>query len=341
MSEKLGSYDPSAPGKQGTLFGLPFDQSSAEVVVYPVPWEVTVSYNRGTAYGPLSILEASAQLDLEVPNQEAPWKRGIWMRPIEGKVKAKSDMLRSKIEPYIAFLEGEAESFDGEELLAKVNKATESLRLKIKSETLELLSEGKSIGLLGGDHSCPLGYMDALAERYDDFGILQIDAHMDLRDAYEGFIHSHASIMYNALKNPQISKLVQVGIRDYCEEEYELVQESSDRIVVFFDQDIKNKLYEGESWKMLCDAMIAQLPDHVYVSFDIDGLRPELCPGTGTPVPGGIAYEQAIYLLQSLKNSGRKIIGFDLCEVAPQKFDQQWNANVGARLLYQLCGLID
>lgn len=177
--------------------------------------------------------------------------------------------------------------------------------------------------------------MHALAEKHAEYGILQIDAHADLRNAYEGFTYSHASIMFNALKLPQVKKLVQVGIRDLCQGEAELVDQSNGRITTFYDYKIKNKLYEGNSWQKQCKKIIAQLPQKVYISFDIDGLDPKLCPATGTPVPGGFEFEEAVYLIKTLVQSGREIIGFDLCEVAPG--DSEWNGNVGARLLYKLC----
>jgi agmatinase len=195
----------------------------------------------------------------------------------------------------------------------------------------------KIVGLVGGDHSTPLGFMEALAERYSDFGILQFDAHCDLREAYEGFEYSHASIMYNALKIPQVKKLVQVGIRDWCEAENEIINNSKGRVKTFFDYVMKRKMYEGESWRGICSEIISHLPRHIYISFDIDGLDPKLCPNTGTPVPGGLEFEQAVYLISQVAASGKKIIGFDLNEVAPG--DSEWNGNVGARLLYKMCNL--
>jgi agmatinase len=174
-----------------------------------------------------------------------------------------------------------------------------------------------------------------LSEKYDRFGILQIDAHADLRKAYEGFAYSHASIMYNALKVPAVNRLVQVGIRDICEEEEKVMQRAMGRVVTFYDDDIKSQQYEGKTWTSICDEIINTLPDLVYISFDIDGLDPKLCPSTGTPVAGGLEFDQAKYLITKLVHSGRRIIGFDLCEVAPGP--TEWDANVGARMLYHLC----
>jgi len=183
-----------------------------------------------------------------------------------------------------------------------------------------------------------LGYLKALAQTHESFGILQIDAHMDLREAYEGFTYSHASIFYNALKLPQVEQLVQVGIRDFCDEELNLVNNSDGRVKVFYDHDIKDSAFNGIQWDSYCEEIIDELPDKVYLSFDIDGLDPKLCPNTGTPVPGGLSFREAIYLIKKVVESGRTIIGADLCEVAGQ--GHSWDGNVGARILYKMAGLI-
>jgi agmatinase len=191
------------------------------------------------------------------------------------------------------------------------------------------------VGLLGGDHSTPLGFLRALSEQHNRFGILQIDAHADLRKAYEGFTYSHASIMYNALKLPAVGRLVQVGIRDICEEEVNVINRSMGRVVTFFDEDLKDKKISGTPWSALCDTIIQHLPQQVYISFDIDGLDPKLCPNTGTPVAGGLEFQEAVFLIKKVVDAGKTIIGFDLSEVAAGPSD--WDANVGARLLFQLC----
>ena len=188
---------------------------------------------------------------------------------------------------------------------------------------------------MGGDHSTPLGLIRALAKKHQDFGILHIDAHCDLRDAYEGFTYSHASIMHNALKLSEVSKLTQVGIRDYSIDERATVEQSNGRIQTFFDADLKDREYRGESWHATTEAIVKTLPQNVHVSFDIDGLDPALCPHTGTPVPGGLQYNKATYLLHAVAESGRKIIGFDVNEVAPGT-DSEFDANVGMRILWEL-----
>ena len=113
---------------------------------------------------------------------------------------------------------------------------------------------------MGGDHSTPLGLMKALTDKYDDYGVLHLDAHHDLRVAYEGFTYSHASIMYNAINEiPQISKLISIAIRDYSEDEMNIAQ-SSEKVETFYDRDIKNRLFEGETWKSIVDEIISKLP---------------------------------------------------------------------------------
>lgn len=332
--EAIEQFNPNNPGITGQLFGLPFTEENAEVIIVPVPWEVTVSYQGGTAIGPRAILDASAQVDLHVKDIPDAWKLGIAMLPFPEKVKQESDALRALAENHIEKLESGDD--EGDKLaVEKVNDACESLVIYTKTTIKKYLKANKLVGLLGGDHSTPLGFIHALGEDHD-FGILQIDAHADLRKSYEGFTYSHASIMYNALKIPAVRKLVQVGIRDYCEEEQQVIDRSMGRVKVFFDEDIKHAQYNGETWASICKKIVNELPDKVYISFDIDGMDPKLCPNTGTPVAGGFEFHQITLLLKTLALSGKKIIGFDLNEVAPGESDE-WDANVGARLLFQLC----
>lgn len=340
LSDKISTFDSNGIGDtSGNIYGLPFETSNANLVILPVPWEVTVSYNTGTALAPAAILEASLQVDLYDPFVKNAWRLGIAMQEINQDIKTKSDSLRSKAEKYIHELsEGinPAENAALLSILKEINLASAELNLWVKTESLKLLNQSKIAALLGGDHSTPLGLIQALSEKHSSFGILHIDAHADLRDSFEGFEFSHASIMFNAIKIPQVSRLIQVGIRDYCEAEFRLIH-SEKRITTFFERDLKHQQYEGSNWSSLCDQIIDTLPEKVYLSFDIDGLDPKLCPNTGTPVPGGLELEQSLYLVEKLVISGRKIIGFDLNEVAPG--NDEWDANVGARLLYRLANM--
>lgn len=340
--EKIKSFDPSQPGlADESIFGLPFSAEESDIVIVPVPWEVTVSYGAGASEGPDAILDASFQVDLH--HQEFPelWKLGIYLDLNEqtDKWAADSKKYKALAQPIIEALEsGEViESIPPlQSDLDKINKVCRELKDEVKERILYWTKKGKKVVLLGGDHSTPLGYYEALATQHSDFGILHLDAHMDLRIAYEGFKYSHASIMYNALQIPQISKIVQVGIRDFCEQEVEVAQK--DRVIVYTDMDLKKETFEGKTWAQHCDAIIAALPQKVAISFDIDGMYPWYCPNTGTPVPGGFSFEEAAYLLSKLADSGKEIIGFDLVEVAPGEDD--WDGNVGARMLFHMCGVL-
>lgn len=338
---KVKSFDPNGPALDDAgVFGLPFTPEESTLVLVPIPWEATVSYGRGTADGPQAIFDSSMQVDLFHPEFPELWKLGIAMDKAPAGLRKLSDKSRKKAEKVIDGVSSGSSvgSPAVSKLLGEVNSASETMVASVHDVVSEHLDAGKLVGLVGGDHSTPLGYMKALAERYRDFGILQIDAHMDLRNAYEGFTYSHASIMYNALRIPQVSKLVQLGIRDSCAEEQEQVKKSKGRVKVFSYADIARNRYAGMNWKKQCEAVIAALPKNVYLSFDIDGLDPKLCPHTGTPVAGGFEFHEITFLLSLLANSGKRIIGFDLNEVAPGKDD--WDGNVGARMLFHLCGVI-
>lgn len=328
----MSTFDHNGPGLKGNLFGLPVEVDKAQLIVIPVPWEVTVTYKEGTAGAPEAILRASNQIDLFHHYVSEAWKIPVAMLPLADNLLTEGNTLRSLARTHIQALENGQDVETVKVITAKINEACENLNIYIKSQAQALLKAGKLLAVLGGDHSTPLGLLRALTEKYDRFGILQIDAHADLRKAYEGFTYSHGSIMFNALKLPAVARIVQVGIRDYCEEEVQMMQRASGRVKTFFDPDIKAQLAEGTSWKSICEKIINELPPLVYISFDIDGLRPNLCPNTGTPVPGGFEFEQIVYLLQQLIKSGRRIIGFDLCEVG----NQEWDASVGARILWEL-----
>ncbi|MDQ3111361.1 MAG: agmatinase family protein [Bacteroidota bacterium] len=341
-ADKIANFNPNDLGDpNANIYGLPFTCEEAEVVIIPVPWDVTVSYSDGTANGPEAIFNASFQVDLFEPEIKDAWKIGIAMEEIPEELKSRAGILREGAKAYITALTNGVDESKAEligKIRDQVNAGSDLLNAWVKQRCLEWMDKGKLVALLGGDHSTPFGMMQALAEKYPSYAILQIDAHADLRKAFEGFTYSHASIMYNALTIPQVSKLVQVGIRDFCQEEAELIHNSNGRVKTFFDRDLKHAQYEGKTWAQQVKEIIETLPQNVYISFDIDGLDPKLCPGTGTPVAGGFEFEQAAYLIQQVAKSGKKIIGIDLNEVSPG--EDEWDANVGARMLFRMCNLM-
>ncbi|TCJ19129.1 agmatinase family protein [Flaviaesturariibacter flavus] len=339
----LSTFDPNSAGNpNNNVFGLPFTEEDARLVILPVPWEVTVSFGSGTARSAEQIMKASLQVDLFDPDVPEGWKQGFFMRETDRKILMKSDYLRKEAELYIDYISN-GEIVDRNQFMCKslreINEGSYFLNNWVHQQTKGLLEKGKLVALLGGDHSTPLGFFKALGETHGEYGILQIDAHCDLRIAYEDFVYSHASIMYNMLQEvPQVTKLVQVGIRDYSGDELEFIRQRPERIRTFFDRDIRHRQFEGETWKSICEDIVAQLPQKVHISFDIDGLDPKLCPNTGTPVQGGFETEQVYYLFNKIREAGKQIISFDLNEVSTS--ENAWDANVGARVLFKLCNLL-
>jgi agmatinase len=324
------------------IFGLPFAEDESRVIILPIPWEVTVSYGRGTARSTEHVFKASLQIDLFDDEMPDAWKSGYFFKTFNPKILLKSDFLRKEAELYIDFFSKEEVVSENNFMcksLKDINEGSNFLNQWVYEQTKALLDKDKLVGILGGDHSTPLGYWKAIGEKHGPFGILQIDAHCDLRESYEGFKYSHASIAYNGLNEiPELERLVQIGVRDYSKSEWDYICNSNYRVIAFLDRELKNRQFEGEAWKSICNDIIDKLPQKVYISFDIDGLDPKLCPNTGTPVPGGLQSEEVNYLFRKIIKSGRQIIGFDLVEIGIS--ETGWDANVGARQLWQLCNLL-
>lgn len=335
-------FDPEGVGvDNGAYFGMPFTPEEAALVLISAPWDVTVSYGAGTAYAPDSLIEASTQLDFYDPAAPDAWRRGIATADIDYALHELSDHLRHDARRVIEHLEQGGETTDDYVVrkIRRVNEGSEELNRNIHDQAAQWLDAGKLVGLVGGDHSTPYGLIRALGERHERFGVLHIDAHCDLREAYEGFTHSHASIMYNVLQTiPSVDRIVQVGVRDFSATELRTAEQSG-RVVQFADHQLAEAAFNGEEWNTTCDRIVAALPEKVYISFDIDGLDLVYCPHTGTPVPGGMSFNQAVALLKKVADSGRTIIGFDLVEVgtAPEE-RAKCDAIVGARMLWKLCG---
>jgi agmatinase len=339
----LSNFDPNSAGNPNyNIYGLPFSEEGARLVILPVPWEVTVSFGSGTARSAEQIMKASLQVDLFDPDYPNTWQEGFYLKESDRKILLKSDYLRKEAELYIDYI-SKGDAVENNQFMRKtlkeVNEGSYFLNNWVYQQTKSLLDKNKLVALLGGDHSTPLGFMKAIGEKYGEFGILQIDAHCDLREGYEGFVYSHASIMYNALKEiHQIQKLVQVGVRDYSQGEHEFITKNAERVRTYFDREIRERQYAGETFRQLAEEIIDQLPQKIYISFDIDGLDPKLCPNTGTPVQGGFEAEQVFYIFNKIMKAGKQIIGFDLTEVSTS--ENGWDANVGARVLFKLCNLI-
>lgn len=330
------AFDPDAAAVEGTgIYGLPHSPGEAKVVIIPVPFEATTSYGGGTSRGPAAVFDASKQVDLYDRETGRPYEAGIAMLDVSKKIARWNREGRRLAAGVIE--RGGAVDRKTRAAAAKVNALSEKVNAWVYTQTLALLVQRKMAVVLGGDHSVPFGAIRAYADHHPGLGILHLDAHADLRDAYEGFTWSHASIFHNVMTRlPNVGKLVQVGVRDLGQAEAKMIEKSAGRIVTFFDADVATRKERGETFASIADEIIEELPDEVYLSWDIDGLDPTLCPGTGTPVPGGLSWNEAMGLLRAIHRAGKRIVGLDLCEVAPG--ETEWDANVGARLLYKMIG---
>ena len=326
------SYDPDAAASGDGLFGLPHSPDDARVVVLPVPFEATTSYRRGTAGGPAAVMEASGQLDLADLQTGEPWRAGIAMEPVDDVIIA----LDHEATRFAETSRRAAELGDEAGALAaaaEVNRASILVNDKVRAWTAARLEDGRIPAILGGDHAVPLGAIQAAVAANPGLGILHVDAHADLRQGYEGFTFSHASILHHVRGIPDVGPIVQVGIRDVSHAERDRIR-TDPGLHCWTDLALGDALAEGTPWVTLVRRFLAPLPEKVWITFDADGLDPSLCPGTGTPVPGGLSWRETLVLLRILGQSGRTVVGFDLCEVGTGPID----AIVGARLLYKLAG---
>jgi agmatinase len=336
----LSTFDPGAAASLDSgIFGLPHTAEQAAVVLLPIPFEATTSYGGGTSDGPRALLNASRQVDLFDGETGRPYQRGIHMLDEPADVRAWNDQAKRLAQPIIEAGGNIDDNPQAREALVKVNALCAQMNDWVYQTSKHWLAKGKKVGAVGGDHSVSFGIIQAHAEKYPGMGVLHLDAHADLRKGYEGFTWSHASIMYNVAERiPGVSKIVQVGIRDFSEQENAYLEASGGRIRTHFDHLLQHRRFEGIAWNRQVDAIVSDLPDQVYLSFDIDGLDPTLCPSTGTPVPGGLSFPEATALVAGVIRSGRRIVGLDLAEVAPGPEGDEWDGNVGARLLYKMIG---
>ncbi len=327
-------FDPEGTfTNDSSIFGMPKDINS-KLELLPVAWEPTTSFKKGTVNGPTAIFEATKQMDLFHPYFKKAYEDGIsWSEDLLKETLKLNEETSPLAEKIITSIEqGERVSSSD---LDSVNKQSSTLNDLIYQKSIQ---SNKTLGLIGGDHSCPFGLIKALSEKYKgDFSIVHIDAHFDFRNEYQGFKHSHASIMHNVrtkLENPP--SIYQLGIRDFCESEYNFALKNS---TFLLDQELHTKLLNGKSFNDCLDELFHGLSNNIYISFDIDGLSPEFCPNTGTPVPGGLSYNQATYLIQYLHKKNHSLVGFDLVEVSPDEkttFGEGLDEVIASRVLYEL-----
>ena len=265
---------------------------TSKVLIWPVPFEKTVSYGRGTAGGPHAIIDASRYMEIydeEIGGETA--EIGIHTLPAIDADREPDEMIPA-----------------------------------IQREAGRLLESGKFLCMLGGEHSISAPVVRAFKEKYSDLSVLQIDAHADLRQDYEGTPHSHASAMRRIV---EVCPAVQVGIRSLSIEEARIAPTLPTRI--FYAKDITGRL----DW---IDAAVDSLTTEVYLTIDIDGLDPSLVPSTGTPEPGGLTWYETLHLIQTLAMK-RNVVGMDLVELSPSPTSHA-SSFLCAKLIYKTLGYI-
>ncbi len=263
----------------------------AKVVILPVAYEGTVTYGKGTSKGPRAIIEASKQVEL----YDKEIGRNI------------HDV--------------------GIYTLNEVDVKENSMKMvdMVYSSVKKELENNKFVVMLGGEHSITTGAIKAFKEKFTDLSVLQIDAHSDLRNEYEGSKYNHACVMRRVfdMKVP----FVQVGIRSFCDEEAELIKKNN--LKPFYADEI----CDNDKW---ISEVISKLSDNVYTTFDLDALDPSIMPSTGTPEPGGLGWYKVIKFLKKVAKT-KNIVGFDIVELAPIK-GLSFPDFVAAKLTYKLIG---
>jgi agmatinase len=270
----------------------------ARVVVVPVPFDGTTCYRPGTREGPQAIIDASRNLELYDPElRRSPYHVGIHtLRAVE-------------------IVQGNAAG----------------MVERVEQVTTALLEREKFVVTLGGDHLTSIGVVRAFAKRYPAMSILQIDAHADLREEYEGSALSSATIMRRALD--VCPRTAQVGIRSLSEPEARLVEER--RLPMWLASEIHRQTLQGK--RKWIEEVVAQLADDVYVTIDIDAFDPSLVPGTGTPEPGGLGWYDVVDLLAAVTER-KRVVGFDVVELSPL-VEGHVSPVVAAKLVYKLIGM--
>jgi len=243
----------------------------ARVVVWPVSYEGTVSYGGGTGEGAMAVVDASRNMELYDEETDAEvYRLGIHTTEVTPPVEPPEAMMKSLLE-----------------------------------RARELVGAGKFVCMIGGEHSVSGPVIQAHAEKYENLSVLQIDAHADLRDTYDGTPHSHASIMARVVRDLKLPA-VQVGIRSISAEEARSLDQFPTHI--YWAKDIAGRT---DWW----EEAVSHLTENVYLTIDIDGLDPSLVAQTGTPEPGGLGWYEALGLIRTLARS-RRVVGMDLTEYA-------------------------
>ena len=312
--------------------------ADAPIVLVSAPWAVTSAAGQGAVYTPDAIIDASTHLSLYdvVSNTSIDGK--VATAEVDYDLQESSLQLGGDAAKVVAHIE-DGGALTGDYFARKVvriNLGFRDMHRSVGKRVFRFASKGKIVGVVGGDHSVAFGAVRSISSVYPQMGVLFIDAHSDLRPSGKIFDYSHLSVARNIVDEiPAVSKLVQVGVRDMSREEMDFAQ-NHPKITMLCHEKLTAERFSGRSWGEVCDDVVAQLPDKVYISFDIDALSPECCPHTKRPVAGGMTFDEAVCLINRVAESGREIVGFDLTEIVPV-MESGVDAAVGARMLVKLC----
>jgi len=264
---------------------------NAKYVLLPVPYDGTSTFMKGAEKGPQAIIDASDSIELYD--------------------------VRTEIEAYKAGIYTDKHTFSF--------LSPEKMVAEVKERVHFFLKQNKTVVLLGGEHSISIGAIEAYAEKYPNLSVLQIDAHADLREIYNGSPYNHACVMRRA---QEVANVVQVGIRNVCiEEKNNIIPEN------FFYAHKRNWLSD---WQQ---SAINRLTENVYLTIDLDGFDPSIVPATGTPLPGGLLWDETLQLLELLIYK-KKVVGFDVVELCPQK-ENKVSDVLAAVLVYQIISFME
>lgn len=322
-------------GDGGYYFGENTSPADADLVIVSAPWSVTSDYGRGATYTPDAVIDAS--VDSNLYDVESGFSA-------EGRVA--TAVINYNIQESSEHLGRDAErvanrAFDGVTLeyatrkVKHINEGFADMHASVYKQTKHWVSEGKTVAVVGGDHSVSFGAIKAVAEHYKEVGVLFIDAHADFACNDKVFPYTHRSIARNIVEEiPSVSRLVEVGVRDIDKSEMEALL-AAEKVELFLAEKVAGKRFEGESWGNICREIVDKLPQKVYVSLDIDALKIEFCTHTNMPVPGGMTFDEVVYLVNCVVKSGRQIVGFDITEVV-SNIDDKMDAIVAVRLLTKM-----
>lgn len=322
-------------GDGGYYFGDSTSPADADLVIVSAPWSVTSDYGRGATYTPDAVIDASAESNLYDVESGFSAEGRVATVEIDYNIQELSEHLGRDVERVVnrAFDAGALEY--AKRKVKHINQGFAEMHSSVYKQTKHWVSKGKAVAVVGGDHSVSFGAIKAVAEHYKDVGVLFIDAHADFACSKKGFPYSHRSVARNVIEEiSSVSRLVEVGVRDIDKSELDALL-ANEKVELFLAEKVAGMRFEGESWGNICREMVEKLPQKVYVSLDIDALKIEFCTHTNTPVPGGMTFDEVVYLINCVVKSGRQIVGFDITEVV-SNLDDKMDAIVAVRLLTKM-----